>query len=392
MTELDTTPPRYGTGSLADILPSALAVLGVPGSPDVLGLAEGPLAGVRRIAVLLVDGLGYRLLEHASAVAPTLADFTSGRIGGLRPLTAGFPSTTPVSLVTLGTGMPPGAHGVVGFTLNIPDTERVLNHIRWNGDPDPMLWQPLDTRFQRAAADGVAVTVVSRPEYDGSGLTTSAFRGARYRGASGPDEIAAGMREALAEGDRSFVYGYIPDVDSNGHFHGVDSPQWRSAVTRVDRLLTMLVDGLPADTALIVTADHGMIDVPDEDRVDVTAHPELRSGVRLITGEARVRYVHALPGAAGDVGDTWRTVLGDRALVLTREEAVDTGWFGPVPPGNAARLGDLIAVCTGRNVIINVPEADMEATSLLRAYHGSITAAEMEIPLLTLRGTVTPAG
>lgn len=392
MSGLDTSPPRYGTGSLADILPSALAVLGVPGNPDVLGLTEGPLAGARRVAVLLVDGLGYRLLEQASTVAPTLADFTSGRIGGLRPLTAGFPSTTPVSLVTLGTGMPPGAHGVVGFTLNIPDTERVLNHIRWNGDPDPLLWQPLETRFQRAAADGVAVSVVSRPEYDGSGLTTSAFRGATYRGASGPDEIAAGMREALAEGDRSFVYGYIPDVDANGHYHGVGSTQWLSAVAHVDRLLTMLVDGLPSDTALIITADHGMIDVPDADRVDLLAHPEMRAGVRLITGEPRVRYVHAEPGAAGDVRDTWKAVLGSRALVMTREEAIDTGWFGPVPPENAARLGDVIAVCTGRSVILNVPEADMEATSLLRAYHGSITADEMEIPLLTLRGSVTPPG
>ncbi|MEV0648645.1 nucleotide pyrophosphatase/phosphodiesterase family protein [Phytomonospora sp. NPDC050363] len=392
MNELDTYPPRYGSASLADILPSALAVLGVPGNPDVLGLTDGPLAGARRVAVLLVDGLGHRLLDQAAAVAPTLAEFTSGRLGSLRPLTAGFPSTTPVSLVTLGTGMPPGAHGVVGFTLNIPETERVLNHIRWDGDPDPMLWQPLETRFQRAAADGVAVSVVSRPDYDGSGLTTSAFRGASYRGASGPDELASGMRAALAEGERSFVYGYLPDVDANGHYFGVDSPQWRGAVTEADRLITMLADGLPADTALIVTADHGMIDVPADGRVDVAAHPEMRQGVRLIAGEPRVRYVHVQAGAAGDVRDTWRAVLGERALVMTREEAVDTGWFGPVLPANAERLGDVIAVCVGREVIINVPEADMESTGVLRAYHGSITAAEMEIPLLTLRGNVTPTG
>ncbi|GLZ75424.1 alkaline phosphatase family protein [Actinorhabdospora filicis] len=385
--ELDPRPPRYGEGSLADILPSALALLGVPGAPDTLGLREGPLAGVRRVAVLLVDGLGYRLLPKAAAAGGALAEVVAGRLGSLRALTAGFPSTTPVSLVTLGTGVPPGAHGVVGFTLNVPGTERVLNHIRWDGDPDPALWQPLETRFQRAAADGVSVSVVSRPEYAGSGLTNSAFRGAAYRPATTPEEVATGMRAALAEGARSFVYGYLPDVDSNGHYHGIGSPQWLSAVGRVDRLIAMLADGLPSDTAVLVTADHGMIDVPDDARVDLREHPELRRGVRVITGEARVRYVHTVPGAAGDVRDAWHERLGKQdVLVLTREEAVDTGWFGPVPPGNLERLGDVIAVCHGRTVILHVPESDMEATDKLRGYHGSITADEMEIPLIALRG------
>lgn len=384
---LDPLPPRYGEGSLADILPSALALIGVPGTPDVLGLREGELAGVKRVAVLLVDGLGYRLLPKAAPEGGALADVLAGRLGSLRPLTAGFPSTTPVSLVTLGTGMPPGAHGVVGFTLNVPGTQRVLNHIRWDGDPDPALWQPLETRFQRAAADGVAVTVVSRPEYAGSGLTDSAFRGAKYRPGADPDEVAKGMRAALLEGERSFVYGYLPDVDSNGHHHGIGSPQWLSAAARADRLVAMLADGLPSDTAVLVTADHGMIDVPDDARVDVRAFPELRRGVRLIAGEPRVRYVHALPGAAGDVRDAWRGALADRdVLVLTREEAVDTGWFGPVPPEHLDRLGDVIAVCKGRTVILHVPESDMEATDKLRGYHGSITADEMEIPLIAIRG------
>ncbi|MGH3731197.1 MAG: alkaline phosphatase family protein, partial [Micromonosporaceae bacterium] len=91
--------PRYGVASLADVLPSALATLGVPGATDPLGLVA-ELDGVRRIALLLVDGLGQHLIPLADTVAPTLTDLATGRIGTARELTAGFPSTTPTSLVS----------------------------------------------------------------------------------------------------------------------------------------------------------------------------------------------------------------------------------------------------------------------------------------------------
>ena len=168
--------PRYGGGSLPDVLPSALAVLGVPG-PDPLGLRQA-LHGVRRIAVVLVDGLGYHLLPLAAPVAPTVADVLAGRLGTVLELTSPFPSTTPTSLISLGTGVPPGQHGQLGFFLVIPGTGRVLDPLTWRDEPDPARWQPVPTQFDRAAAAGVPVSVASRPEYEGSGLTVAAYRGA----------------------------------------------------------------------------------------------------------------------------------------------------------------------------------------------------------------------
>src|SRR5690606_8788358 len=136
--------------------PGLLAALGVPGVADPLGLTSA-LAGARRVALLLVDGLGHLQLPLAAPVAPVLTAAASGRLGWAGVATAAFPSSTPVSLVTLGTGRPPGEHGVVGFTVRLPGTDRVVNHIRWGGDPDPLVWQPLPTRFAQAAAAGVRV-------------------------------------------------------------------------------------------------------------------------------------------------------------------------------------------------------------------------------------------
>ncbi|MGN9765108.1 alkaline phosphatase family protein [Micromonospora sp. SD12] len=379
---LEIVGPRYGDASLADVLPAALAVLGVPGAADPLGL-RAALPGVRRIAVLLVDGLGWHQIPTAAPYAPTLAGLaaTAGR-----QLTSGFPSTTPTSLVTLGTGAAPGVHGVLGFTVRVPGTDRVLNHIEWAADPAPLRWQPVRTQLERARAAGVAVTVVSRPEFGGSGLTLAANRGGDYRGASGVDALAERMLAALAAGaGPTLVSGYHPDLDRHGHLTGVDSAPWRIAAAEVDRLLARLVDGLPPDAALLVTADHGQLDIPAGHRFDLDTDPRLRPGLEVVAGEPRVRYLHVTPGAVDDVVAAWSAVLGDAARVRTRDEVVAAGWFGPVAEEHLLRIGDVVVICNA-TYAVTASRSEPPAVSRLVAYHGADTAAEMTIPLLVVRG------
>ncbi len=368
--------------TLADVLPSALAVLGLPGSPDRLGLRDA-LSGVRRIALLLVDGLGYHLLPLARPVAPVLADVVDGRLGTLLEISSGFPSTTPTSLVSLGTGVASGAHGVLGFTLNVPGTERVLNHVDWRHDPDPRTWQPVPSLFTLASA-GMRVTTVSRPEYEGSGLTVAAYGDVEFVGAADPDALAEQMLGALRAGP-GLVYGYHPPLDTAAHVFGIESPQWMAAAAEVDRLLARLVDELPSDAALLVTADHGGMNVPAGKRIDVDADRSLRAGVRVIAGEPRVRYVHTHPGAQDDVLGAWRSVLGAAAQVVTRDEAVAAGWFGPVPQAHLARIGDVVAVCQDRCVLLATKHEDKRVGKLV-AYHGAMTPAETAIPLIVHSG------
>lgn len=373
--------PRYGEGSLADVIPGALTALGVPDVGDPLGLAAGPLTGVRQVAVLLVDGLGQHQLPLAAPYAPTLAALAPhGRV-----LTAGFPSTTPTSLVSAGTGVPPGAHGVLAFNVRVPGTSRVLNHIQWADDPDPAEWQPVPTLFARASAAGVPATVVSRADFEGTGLTVAAYGGGGYRGADGVDALAAGMLAELAAGG-GLVYGYHADLDHAGHRFGLASPEWAAAAGAVDRLLSRLVEGLPADAALLVTADHGQLDIPLDGRIDIDTDPRLRDGVELVAGEPRVRYLHVTGGASADVIATWRGVLGDGAWVGTREEAVATGLFGPVPDRHLDRIGDVVVICRDRTVVV-ASRTEPDFVARMIAFHGSYTPAEMQIPLMLWRAT-----
>lgn len=380
----DLVRPDYGRATLADVLPGAATALGVPVAcgdlpADPLGLTAA-LGGAQRIAVLLVDGLGADLLRACADVAPVLASLTAPA----GDLSAPCPSTTPVSLTTLGTGLPPGSHGVLGFVTAVPGEERTLDHVRWVDDPDPAVWMTRRSVFEQAADAGIEVTAVAPVAFRGSGLSNAAYRGARYPGTVSPGDLAAVLLESLAAAPRSLVYGYTAELDLTGHVRGVDSPSWRAQLALVDRLVEQVVDGLPDDAALLVTADHGMLDVPLDTRLDLDAHPELTADVRLLAGEPRARYLHAVPGAEADLLARWREVLGERAWVAGRDEAIASGIFGPVADGLAGRIGDVVALARGRWALTATEREP--GPSRLVGYHGSLTASERAIPLLAARG------
>ncbi|MGH3304635.1 MAG: alkaline phosphatase family protein [Streptosporangiaceae bacterium] len=364
--------PGYGRTSLSDLSDSLLASLGVPGARNPLGLAP-----TSRVCLLLVDGLGWDLLRRHRSAAPFLAGLTETGCW----LTAGFPATTVTSLGSLGTASPPGQHGLLGYQVRVPDTGQLLNGLRWDKAVDPVGWQPGPTIFERTAAAGIGAIRVAAGAFRQSGLSVAAMRGADYRAAETLGALVASTAGALAAEQRALAMVYTGDLDATGHVWGCASPAWRFQLGHVDRLAEQLAGALPAGAALYVTADHGMVDVPPGQRTDADEIAELRAGVALLGGEGRARHVYALPGAAADVLAAWRAVLGDTAWVVSRDEAVDAGWFGPVASRSAARIGDVIAALRGRSAVVATRAEPRE--SALVGMHGSLTPAEQRVPLLS---------
>jgi hypothetical protein len=364
--------PGYGETSLADLSDSLLASLGVPDASNPLGLAS-----VSRVCLLLVDGLGWDLLRSHRSAAPFLSGLTETGCW----LTAGFPATTATSLGSLGTARPPGVHGLLGYQVRVPESGQLLNELRWDEAVDPVGWQPGPTIFERAAAAGIAAIRVASGAFRRSGLSVATMRGADYRAANTPGALVAGTAAALAAERRALAMVYTGDLDATGHACGCTSPAWRFQLAHVDRLAEQLAGALPAGTALYVTADHGMVDVPPDQRTDADTVPELRAGVALLGGEGRARHVYALPGAEADVLAAWRFVLGDRAWVMSRDEAVNEGWFGPVDSRSAPRIGDVVAALRGQSAVVATQTEPRE--SALIGMHGSLTPAEQRVPLLS---------
>ena len=368
---------------LAELLPAVADVLGVPAFTD-RGAWLGPwLPGVQHVVVLLVDGLGDDQLRANPELTPVLTE----RMVDLGGLAAPFPSTTPVSLTSFGTGLPPGQHGIVSASFRLEDGSS-LTPLWWPPEPNPIATQPEPTVFERAEGARVLVTTAAPGEHSTSGLTQAALRGGTYQGVASISDRMVVAHDAVLRGRRagrpSLTYVYWPDLDKAGHVHGVDSAHYRSALRRVDALVGTLVGALPGpDTALLVTADHGLVDVADECRIDLESDPALREGVITILGEPRERQVYCRPGQADAVAARWARVLGDRAEVLLREQ-VDA-LLGPVDEWHVDRIGDVVAIATEQWALVS--DRIDRVVSSLRGQHGGLTPAEVNVPLRLAIGT-----
>ena len=375
--------PRYGVRSLGELLPSLLSALGIGTFANLLALEPAS-----RGCLLLVDGLGGELLRQNRTSAPFLNSIAR------EPLTAGFPATTAASLSSLATGLPPGEHGLVGYTMALPGYDRAINTLTWSlyglgprvdlrEEVVPEAFQPVPTLAERAAAAGVPIHYLGPAFHRGSGLSRAIGRGQRFHTAESLGAIREAARPWLTARP-SLVYGYHPRLDTAGHVNGVASQAWLDELATVDHGARTLAEQLPGDTVLVITGDHGMVDLRPNQRLDLADHPDLAAGVTLLAGEARARYLRTAPGAAGDVVDAWRSIVGDRMWVWTRDEAIATGIFGPrVSDQVSERIGDVVAVAYGQ---VGIVQRDVDpAQARLNGHHGALTPAEQLVPFLVYR-------
>jgi hypothetical protein len=372
--------PPYGSGTLAELMPAVLRSLDVDGPRDATpeALRFAPTA---RACVLLVDGLGDVLLRERAGHAPYLR----GQLDRTQSLDVGFPTTTATSMGSFGTGLPPGTHGLVGYEVLVPGRDELLNELSWETPVDPRTWQPHPTAFEQAVAGGVEVVRVGPGFFDGSGLTEAALRGGRFVAASTLDARVDAALAALRSAPRTLVYVYWGDVDKVGHVHGCGSWEWGEELGAVDLAVRRLVAGLPRDATLHVTADHGMVDVPHAQRLDVAVEPVLASGVRHVGGEPRAPQLYTADGNASAVALAWAERLAGRAQVLTRQQAVAAGWFGAVAPHVLDRIGDVVVSCGPDLAVVDSRHHRPELLALV-GLHGARTPAEWRVPLLTVAG------
>ncbi|SDD03731.1 Predicted pyrophosphatase or phosphodiesterase, AlkP superfamily [Sanguibacter gelidistatuariae] len=372
--------PDSGGRSLSAVLPAVAGSLGVTDGAGRFGAAQRllRLAPAERVCVVLIDGLGFENLTERSGHAPFMRSLLAD--GG--ELTCGFPSTTAVSMGIFGTGTGPGRTGLLGYTVRNPHTGALANMVSWTGLGAPEDVQREGTVFEAITGAGIAVTTVGPAKFAQSGMTRAALRGGRYWNAESlADRVDAASYELISPG---LVYLYWGDVDKIGHHEGARSWQWGDALEAADREIERLARTLPSGTRLIITADHGMVDVDVSKRWDVAQITGLSEGVKIVAGEPRAVHVYSRKASgAPAVAARWRDVLGDGALVATRDEVIDAGWLGPVSDHVAPYIGDVIVALTGAGTVVD--SRTQSAASLgLRGVHGSLTPREMRIPYLTL--------
>ena len=362
------------TNGLAQLSNSIFASLGLSGISDDLGIGESPTG---RECFVLIDGMGQEAIAQYASYFPIFNSFIN------KPaLSSYFPSTTAVSLSSVGTGVLPGTHGMLGYTVRVPrsgEPGRLLNSLKWDERVDPVIWQPTPTLFERATREGISVSHIAAKRYEGTGFTQAALRGATYLGANQIDDIVNGASQSLSK-PRSYAYVYINHLDAAGHDDGVGSEKWLTACQSIELLLAGLLNTLPQGTRIWVTSDHGMINVGE--KIILGVENTLMEEVTLVGGEPRARHIYLREGSLSDSLDRWRTTLGEKASVFSREEAINQGLFGSeVSLESSERMGDLIAIPHGEVILIDPSRIPQESSMV--GHHGAMSEIEREIPLLT---------
>ena len=331
-----------------------------------------------RELLFLIDGFGFDTLSQYADVMPTMSRmFNHGLVQ------TSFPSTTATSLATLTTGELPGGHGMLGYTVQVPRSGgRLLNALKWDERVDPENWQPVETLFQRASAIGISVTHVAAKRYENSGFTRAVFRGAEYKGANVVADLVSETKQALQK-TPSFVYLYVNDLDNAGHSDGVGSDKWIAALSAIDQMVSQLMKEVPKGTRIWVTSDHGMINV--QEKIIIGQDNPLLTGVSVIAGEPRARHLYLESDsvqAREDAASLWQQYLQEKALILTREQAISSDLFGAQLSADAVdRMGEVIAIARSGLVLLDPERADKEGAMV--GHHGGDSEIESQVGLLT---------
>lgn len=328
-----------------------------------------PLAQSEQSTVLLtIDGLGWRQLETRGELAPTIWSVLEGG-----PVTTVAPSTTSTALTSIATGKAPGEHGVVGYRMAVDG--RILNVLRWaTPDGDARRLIP-PAEFQRHEPfGGERPPVVTRAEFARSGFTDAHLDGVRFVGYRTLGTLVTEVDRLVRSGE-PFVYAYYEGLDKVSHEYGLRD-HYDQELRWVDHLVAELLSVLPAGTCLALTADHGQVEVGDN-LVELDAG--IRDHLSMQSGEGRFRWLHARPGRSRQLVEAAQAHT-DTGWVVTRDQMVDEGWFGPrVDDVARARLGDVALVA--RDPVAYVDPLDSGPYHLI-GRHGSMTDAEMLVPFV----------
>lgn len=349
---------------LAAVVPTALEA--------VLNRSD---TGIRGAVVVVVDGLGWFNLQDRRGHARAISSLDG------EPILTVMPSTTAAALSTLTTGSLPGEHGLIGYRIRHPRHGMVTTLSDWDGILDVRTWQRCETQFERAQRAGVSAYTVGRGTHRGGGLTKAMLTGATYVSADTIESRVDATLDVISRPEDFLAYVYFDEIDRAGHRFGWESDSWTQRLEQLDHAIGRLIERLPPDVGLVLTADHGMVDVPVSRQILFDDTPDLVRGVRMIGGEPRFRYLYLEdPAAAEEVAARIRGEQEPDAWVFTRKDALEHGLFGATEASVAERIGDVI-IAAREDIAFYVGAEDAASRSMI-GQHGSFSSRERTVPLL----------
>ena len=381
------SPDRLNVVDLANALASIGGAPNVPCSPGVSAIVDliGP---ADHVVVVMVDGLGLNVVDEEHG-----ADFLAAHVAA--ELTTVFPSSTPTVLTSYATGLWPSSHGVPSWHLyldEIDDIATIIHYTRRGDDKDlgslgltPEQAYPAPTTTARMAwpSFGIVPEEILETPY----ATYSRGHSPGY-GYKGLEDAAGAVLKRLGESrGPTFTHLYIPHVDAASHEYGIGHDVTKQAIAAVDGLLSQIAALLPPNAAIVVSSDHGLLDMdaaaheiePDDDLVGYLEHEPW--------GTAPSVMLQVREDRSAEFEPRFRDRFGDDFYLLTADEVLDLELMGPGPvsPVTKRRIGNYLALSTGAPAIYyNYPQTGEDVPPKV-ANHGGLTPDEMMVPLIVVR-------
>jgi predicted AlkP superfamily pyrophosphatase or phosphodiesterase len=363
-------------GRLSEVFASALASLS--GEQNPLNLPK-----VKNACVVLVDGLGSANIRERAGHAP----FLNSKLKMDGSINCGFPSTTVTSLSSFSTGVQSGQHGMVGYKIVDPRSNETMNLLtEIPSQSEAQYWQPLETIAERALGKGFSCIFIGPGEYDNSGFTMATMRGSTFMAARTIQERFDLAAKLLSEGNGKLIYLYVPELDQQAHAKGFLSAEWSAKLEDLESALRGLVSSSRKDSGILLTADHGIVDVPKEkhfylDELEI-------DGLQSVGGDPRVLFLYfdSLPDQS--TREKIQKFLGKSAYVATQEELIAAGWFGEVSDFSKERMPQLFVVGTSKAAFYHRSFAKKKSLEMI-GQHGSVSPEELTVPLLRFAGYET---
>ena len=361
-------------GRLSDVFASSLGA--ITGLDNRLGLKVA-----KRSIVVMVDGLGSQNLKAGAGHAPTLQQ----ALNRSKPISCGFPSTTATSLTSFGTGLAAGQHGFVGYKLLDQSSGKTFNLLNgWDSVATAQSWQPQQTVSQRALAAGVTPFFIGPKAYQGSPFTAAIMQGSEYLvGRTVADRFDQAAKLLASHKDSFICYLYVPELDQVAHAQGAASQKWLIELEELDSQVRQLAAHLGKGDGLLLTADHGIVDVPAHRQVFLDTLDVDWSMVREVAGEPRVNFIYLNdPPVSVAFASALQSVIGDAGLALTRAAVLEAGWYGDATQVAIERMPDVFVLAT-KNVAFYHRDYAPAASLSMIGQHGGLSSAELTVPLLS---------
>ena len=332
--------------------------------PGFDGLLEK--IGPKKIFVLLVDGMGANLIRKKL----NENDFLNRNM--VAKVSTVFPPTTTAATSAIRNGKSPNENGWLGWCQYLKEVNDIIipfrscgfyNDIEYKNDIFPR-YVPLTTTENDLKKIGLKARIL--------------FPSFVEDGCEDLDEMCSRLIDLSYSDEYDYIYAYWDKYDTYMHEHGPSSKICDSYLEHINYLLEKTCDSLNEDTLLVITADHGQVDI--HRYYNLCGSPFETFFQRRPSLEQRAMSFSIHKDMEKEFEKLFKSTFENDFILLSKDQVKRSKLFGDHNdhPRFDEFIGDYLAIATSDMVLIYRQNDDL----FYAGQHAGISDDELMVPVI----------